>query len=53
MKYKKVIQNSEILCIVDMETKEFIPVDEANTQYKLFLEWVAAGNTPDEQVLGV
>jgi len=24
-----------------------IPLDPANTDYKLYLEWVAEGNTPD------
>lgn len=25
----------------------FIPFDEANTDYQEYLEWVAAGNTPE------
>ena len=25
----------------------FIPMDERNTDYQAYLEWVAAGNTPE------
>ena len=25
-----------------------VPVDNANTDYQEYLEWVAAGNTPEE-----
>jgi hypothetical protein len=25
----------------------FIPLDESNTDYQKYLEWVAAGNTPE------
>tara|TARA_R110000787_G_scaffold130310_1_gene242250 strand:+ start:965 stop:1135 length:171 start_codon:yes stop_codon:yes gene_type:complete len=25
----------------------FIPMDEANTDYQEYLEWIAAGNTPE------
>ncbi len=28
----------------------FIPFDEANTDYKQYLEWVAEGNTAEEWV---
>ncbi len=28
----------------------FIPMDEANTDYKKYLEWVAEGNTAEEWV---
>jgi len=26
----------------------FIPMNEANTDYQQYLEWVAEGNTPEE-----
>jgi hypothetical protein len=26
----------------------FIPIDEANTDYQEYLEWVSKGNTPEE-----
>lgn len=30
------------------EDKTFIPVEPANTDYQLYLEWVAEGNTIEE-----
>jgi len=33
--------------ILDTELKTSIPKDPANTDYKDYLEWVAAGNTAD------
>jgi hypothetical protein len=33
---------------VQLLTKQkFIPFDEANRDYKEYLEWLAAGNTPE------
>ena len=34
--------------VYHLETKTFIPLDEANTDYQEYLEWVAKGNTPEE-----
>ena len=35
------------LCGVIKDNKYYIPLDEANTDYQEYLEWVAAGNTPE------
>jgi len=29
------------------KTRKSIPIDEDNTDYREYLEWVAEGNTPD------
>ena len=39
--------DSVIEDILDTELKVSIPKDTANTDYQEYLEWVAAGNTPD------
>ena len=42
-------QKTEYDCtIYRKEDKAFIPVDPANTDYQLYLEWVAEGNTIEE-----
>ncbi len=33
--------------ILRLADNAFIPQDEANTDYAAYLEWVAAGNTPE------
>ena len=38
----------ELECIVDKENNRAIPLDENNTYYQEYLEWVAEGNTPEE-----
>jgi len=48
-KYKLINnQNGDLDTIHDQENSLFIPVDEANTDYQEYLEWVAEGNTPEE-----
>jgi len=34
-------------CILRLNDNAFIPADEANTDYKKYLEWLAEGNTPE------
>ena len=34
--------------IINKETGAYIPPDEQNMDYKAYLKWVAAGNTPEE-----
>ena len=39
---------SSIKLTQDDGLMKFIPLDEANTDYQEYLEWVAEGNTPEE-----
>ena len=34
--------------IIRKEDNAFIPLDENNIDYKAYLAWVAAGNTPED-----
>jgi hypothetical protein len=34
-------------CIVRLTDAAIIPLDPANTDYAAYLDWIAAGNTPD------
>jgi len=41
-------QTTDILSIFRVSDNAFIPVNEENTDYKKYLEWVAQGNTAEE-----
>jgi len=46
----KLAKNSltnEVTSVERLEDNAFIPFDPANTDYQQYLEWVAAGNTPE------
>ena len=38
--------SGEVSSIRDLEKNCSIPIDEANTDYREYLAWVAEGNTP-------
>ena len=49
VKTKSRITGEEFVCGVYRGTDGAgIPIDEANTDYKEYLEWVAEGNTPED-----
>ena len=39
-------ENQYVICTID-GVQKYVPVDEANTDYQEYLEWVAEGNTPE------
>jgi hypothetical protein len=46
----KLIKNAitkELSSIHRLKDNAYIPLDPANTDYQRYLEWVAAGNTPE------
>ena len=43
--YKKTTTEESI---IRKEDNAFIPMDEANTDYQEYLEWVSKGNTAEE-----
>ena len=49
VKYKKTLMNDGTEADVILRTTDNanIPVDEANTDYQEYLEWVAEGNEPE------
>ena len=50
--YKKMNNWDGTLCAINKKVDGIevasIPLDEANTDYQEYLEWVAEGNTPEE-----
>lgn len=42
------IDNNETIGIKRLSDNAAIPIDQANTDYQEYLEWVAEGNTPEE-----
>ena len=40
-------QLTQTECILRLSDSAWIPPDPANTDYAAYLEWVAAGNTPE------
>ena len=41
-------RTNEPMCIINKETNTSIPLDNANTDYQEYLEWLSEGNTPEE-----
>lgn len=48
MRYREILSESGsligIFCITNQTT---IPLDEANTDYQMYQQWLADGNTPE------
>jgi hypothetical protein len=43
-------QTTDILNIFRLSDNAQIPINESNTDYKEYLEWVAKGNTAEEYI---
>jgi hypothetical protein len=46
--YKIIKRNQIIQCIFRIKDNASIPLDEENTDYQEYLEWLEEGNTPEE-----
>ncbi|SVD91610.1 uncharacterized protein METZ01_LOCUS444464 [marine metagenome] len=44
---KDSISGENAPCVIRLEDKAAIPIDEGNTDYQEYLAWVAEGNTPE------
>ena len=44
---KKDLDGNDSMYVIRKADKAWIPKDTANTDYAKYLEWVAAGNTPE------
>lgn len=45
-------ETNEPLAIIRLSDGAFIPLDNSNTDYRYYLEWVAAGNIADTDDAG-
>ena len=43
----QLIKDKDVLIGIKRADGWHIPINEANTDYQKYLEWVAAGNTPE------
>jgi hypothetical protein len=46
-KLLKLLPNQEMGCVFHLEKNICIPFDPNNTDYQIYLKWLAEGNTPE------